>query len=128
MKFPKIYYLNKQKPTTTDWKYDLLGQVEEADYNTNQDHSYEYDAIGNRTRGMSVPLMNNQNGAGTAPLDINYTSNALNQYTSIDNQITPITYDEDGNLLTDDTGTHTWDAENRLIRLETPTGEIVDYL
>jgi len=70
MKFPKIHYLNKQKPiTTTDWKYDLLGQVEEAYYNTNQDHSYEYDTIGNRRRSGDSSLN---------PAAVNYTSNAQN--------------------------------------------------
>jgi hypothetical protein len=47
--------------------------------------------------------------------DMNYTANALNQYTVIN--AAPLTHDPDGNLLTHGAFTYAYDAENRLVKL-----------
>lgn len=51
------------------------------------------------------------------------TANDLNQYDATTDPTESFTYDEDGNLTQDDTFTYMWDAENRLIRVETRIGE-----
>ncbi len=83
-----------------EWGYDPLGQVTEADHSTDnsQDRNFGYDQIGNRITATE----------GSNPAQ-NYTSNALNQYDSIDGQ--PLSYDPDGNLLSDGQRTYTWDGE-----------------
>jgi RHS repeat-associated protein len=74
-----------------------------------RDDYHAYDPIGNRT---SV------NRSGTT---VNYTANALNQYTSFTGSATH-TYDDDGNLTGDGAWNNTWDGENRLAATETATG------
>ncbi len=83
-----------------EWGYDPLGQVTEADHSTDnsQDRNFGYDQIGNRITSTE----------GSNPAQ-NYTSNALNQYDSIDGQA--LSYDPDGNLLSDGQRTYTWDGE-----------------
>ncbi len=83
-----------------EWGYDPLGQVTEADHSADnsQDRNFGYDQIGNRITATE--------GSNAAQ---NYTSNALNQYDSIDGQA--LSYDPDGNLLSDGQRTYTWDGE-----------------
>jgi len=52
------------------------------------------------------------------PLQAEYTSNNLNQYTSVAG--VTYTYDGNGNLASDGTDTYAYDAENRLISAVTP--------
>ncbi len=67
-----------------------------------EQRGYLYDPIGNRTRAV------------TAGAPVNYSANALNQYTDIAG-IVPA-YDPDGNLVAGpDDMTYTYNAENRLI-------------
>jgi len=66
-------------------------------------YGYNYDNIGNRVDAT-------ESGLSKA-----YTSNNLNQYTSVTNPAQSPAYDADGNMISDGTGwTFTWDAENRL--------------
>jgi RHS repeat-associated protein len=98
--------------------YDLTGQLVHAVFaSTNpsipdQDLTYEYDALGNRVRTIL-------NGVTT-----NYTTNALNQYTTVG--ATTNRYDLDGNLIEetgpDGTRRYTYDALNRLVQVVTPQG------
>jgi len=67
---------------------------------TTYDYGFNYDSIGNR-------LTSTNSGSSTS-----YTSNNLNQYTSV-NAETP-TYDDDGDMLANDSWSYTWDAENRM--------------
>ena len=62
--------------------------------------AYDQDEIGNRISVNS---------------STNYTANNVNQYTAINSQ--NLTYDADGNMLSDGNWTYTWDGENRLTRM-----------
>jgi RHS repeat-associated protein len=52
----------------------------------------------------------------------NYVSNNLNQYSSVEG--TSLTYDLNGNLLTDGTNTYEYDYENQLVKVTTSTNII----
>ena len=100
------------------WGYDTLGQVTSADSSvTTSDRAYQYDAIGNRKKSAD---------GLTLPTSDNYTSNVLNQYSSlsINNQPSTInpSYDFDGNatayplpVAPTTLSTLVWDAENRMV-------------
>jgi RHS repeat-associated protein len=107
---------------TTEWTYDTLGQVTSEDQpGTTTDRAYQYDTIGNRKKSAN---------SLTLPDTDSYTSNALNQYTSITSgQLTSEPqYDFDGNMTH---GPHPadpsipalfyYDAENRLLEIRNAT-------
>ena len=66
-------------------------------------YGYTYDGIGNRTSARP-------DGTSTT---VSYSPNNLNQYASING--TPLSYDDDGNLLNDGALACAWDGENRLV-------------
>ena len=96
---------------TYSYGYDLLGELTSVTYPDSHVVSYHYDAVGNRTEVTD-------DGAST-----HYTTNEMNQYTSVDDA--NYTYDDDGNLKTKTqdavTTTYTYDIENRLIGVSTPS-------
>ncbi len=96
---------------TTQYGYDATGQLTSVALPGGRTVLYQYDAAGNR-----VTVTDD----GTAT---NYTTNNLNQYTSIGT--TQLAYDTDGNLLsrTDSTGTTSYDynAAGQLVSMTTPT-------
>ena len=108
------------------WSYDALGQVIAADSTVaTSDRSYQYDTIGNRQKTAN---------SLTLPAAHNYTSNALNQYSSLSINNPPSTinplHDFDGNMTSGPlptapttNSTLAWDAENRLTR--TTVGSVV---
>lgn len=103
---------------TQFYGYDPLGQLTRVEYGDGRVVHYVYDAAGNRT-GVA------DNGVPTA-----YVPNTLNQYTTVGGA--PYLYDADGNLTNKTesgvTTTYTYDAENRLIGVATPTDSwIYDY-
>ena len=69
---------------------------------SNQSRQYVYDAAGNRISTLV-------NGVATS-----YSSNALNQYTSVGGA--GYSYDADGNLLSDGLRSYEYNSENRMIR------------
>ena len=89
---------------TNDFGYNTRSELIEALMGTNS-HSYRYDPIGNRQTAT-----NNAEAWS-------YAANALNQYSQITNNQSPITptYDADGNMLTYNGWTFGWNGENRLI-------------
>jgi YD repeat-containing protein len=97
------------------WAYDTYGQVTSADSTlATQDRAYQYDAIGNRKKSAN---------SLTLPVADNYTANALNQYSSLQQGGTGVSpvYDLDGNatsyplpISANSNSTLTWDGENRL--------------
>jgi RHS repeat-associated protein len=108
------------------WGYDSLGQVISANSSVNtSDRAYQYDAIGNRKKSAD---------SLTLPGSDNYTSNALNQYSSIGNPQSTIVnplHDFDGNLTSGQLPTGSaglvWDSENRLVS-PTVNSVITTYL
>jgi YD repeat-containing protein len=100
------------------YSYDAIGELTHAVFVSNnpasipnQDLQYVYDAAGNR---VSTTI----NGVTTA-----YTTNNLNQYTSVGS--IDYTYDADGNLITQTNGadlttTYTYNDENRLTSVSGP--------
>ena len=98
-------------PDGNTWSYDydamgqLTGAVKQSSGNTQlAGMSWLYDQIGNRTSAT-------ENNVTTS-----YISNLVNQYTQIASQFP--TYDADGNMLTYNGWTFTWNGENRLIAAE----------
>ncbi|WP_288610974.1 RHS repeat-associated core domain-containing protein [uncultured Victivallis sp.] len=98
-------------PDGNTWSYDydamgqLTGAVKQSSGNTQlAGMSWFYDQIGNRTSAT-------ENNVTTS-----YISNLVNQYTQIASQFP--TYDADGNMLTYNGWTFTWNGENRLIAAE----------
>ncbi len=83
-----------------------------ADASTNANYlfGFTYDNIGNRDTYASSESGN--------PVQSNYTTNNLNQYTAITNPTLSPTYDDDGNMTSDGVWTYTWNCENRLIGSE----------
>ncbi len=95
----------------TTYGYDADGQLTSAELPTGELITYAYDAAGNRT-------VVSDSGATTT-----YTTNNLNQYTSVG--ASTYSYDANGNLVVTtrpggDT-TYTYDDESRLIAETTPT-------
>ena len=98
--------------------YDDLGQLTHAVLATattniaNQDLTYIYDALGNRSKTI-------ENGVTNI-----YTANSLNQYVTIGS--TQYKFDADGNLIqeTSPTGitTYEYNDENRLVSVTSPHG------
>src|SRR5690606_31887406 len=101
------------------WGYNTRSELTAADryqgtdpdspgtqYGTKGAFDYAYDPIGNRETfqldGGSVR---------------DYTTNAVNQYTAIDDPSESFTYDADGNLIQDSLLDYVWDAENRLVEV-----------
>ena len=100
------------------YEYDATGQLTHAVFAStnvalaNQDLSYTYDAAGNRIKVV-------ENGVTT-----NYSTNNLNQYTTVGSAV--LTYDADGNLTRKVDGanvsTYTYNDQNRLVGVTTPQG------
>jgi RHS repeat-associated protein len=89
--------------------------------------SFNFDDIGNRE-----DYTTNETGSAVTT---SYTTNELNQYTSITNPNQSPTYDDDGNMLTmtlsSGSWTNTYNAENRIISMETSTQKLeftYDYI
>ena len=96
---------------TFSYGYDALGQLTSVTYPDGHIVTYDYDEVGNRIRVTD-------NGVETE-----YTTNDLNQYT----QVGDVTYafDADGNMISQTengvTTTYSYDAENHLVGVNTPT-------
>jgi RHS repeat-associated protein len=84
--------------------YNLKSEVTSATMGENA-YNYDYDPIGNRVQS-AVAVGSGQSETNT------YSANALNQYSSL--QPINLSYDFDGNMLTNGIWSYSWDAENRL--------------
>ena len=86
------------------WSEVKLGQMELfATLPGSNSYTYDYDRYGNRR---------NQNKNGTGNPSYNFNTK---------NQITSMTYDAAGNITNDGLHTYTYDAENRLIKVDNGT-------
>jgi RHS repeat-associated protein len=97
---------------TWQYEYDATGQLTGVTVPDGRTIQYRYDAAGNR---ISVT----DSGVSTS-----YSTNNLNQYTTVGNAT--FTYDADGNLISKTEGSNTWtytyDDENRLVGVTAPNG------
>ncbi|WP_233902915.1 putative Ig domain-containing protein [Stieleria maiorica] len=99
-----------QYEQTIDYQYDLTGQLTFADFDTQDDEHYEYDANGNRTHSI----------VGTE--ERTYTTDTANQLKS--DGIYNYEYDGEGNqvkriaLASDETRILTYDHHNRLVQVD----------
>jgi RHS repeat-associated protein len=97
---------------TFRYGYDAIGQLTSVVTPTNRTITYTYDAAGNRI------------GVTDSGVTTNYTTNNLNQYTNVGGA--SYSYDTDGNLISKTQGgqtfNYTYDAENRLVKVVTPSG------
>ncbi len=93
---------------TINYGYNDRSEVTSADAVTdaNYNFSYAFDPIGNRE-----DYTTNETGSAVTS---DYTTNNLNQYTSITNPSQSPTYDDDGNMTSDGTWTFEWNGENRI--------------
>lgn len=101
-----------------DYSYNDHGELEDATFyltsgfpSPSDYYQWHYDNIGNRFESLKDSALTT------------YDANSLNQYTEIE---TPggtrdLLYDEDGNIIEDGKWAYTWDAENRLVSLQTST-------
>ena len=96
---------------TYTYGYDPLGQLVSVSYPDSHVVEYVYDAVGNRIEVID-------DGISTA-----YTTNDMNQYTDVGD--VTYTFDDDGNMTSKTEGAvttyYTYDIENRLIGVTTPT-------
>ncbi|HXR47355.1 MAG TPA: RHS repeat-associated core domain-containing protein [Candidatus Limnocylindrales bacterium] len=100
------------------YDYDDIGQLTHAVFAStttnipNQDFTYVYDVMGNRTQTIENGVTNS------------YTINNLNQYVTVGT--THYTFDADGNLIREaspqGTNTYTYNDDNQLIAVSTPQG------
>ena len=103
-----------------DWGYNDRSELVSADPANPEfgTYSYHFNGLGNRE------------SATEGHVTTAYQTNALNQYTSIEQvqreRITP-EYDLDGNLIKDDQAIYTWNANNRLVRVEKKSGVVSTY-
>ena len=75
--------------------------------------------LGNRTFGFAYDDIGSHTVSTVNSVETTYTANNLNQYSEISVPSVPsvenLSYDLDGNLLTNGVFSYTWDAENRLV-------------
>ncbi len=85
---------------TCNYTHDDLGRIATANCGTGQNQTFGYDPLGNITKTANV-------GVGNFIVGYNQATNRISN--------TGYTYDNNGNLLTDATGSHqySWDAEGR---------------
>jgi hypothetical protein len=108
---------------TITYGYNTRSEVTSATATNDSTYNYGYnfDAIGNRK-----DYTTNETGS---PVKSDYTTNNLNQYTSITNPAQSPTYDDDGSLIADGNFTYEWNGENRLISLtSTKDPSDLDYV
>jgi len=104
---------------TETYGYDTTSQLTSANYESNSPlakaatpltrETFAYDALGNRTSTSTA-------GGVPSPRVSSYTANALNQYTQVAG--VAFTYDANGNLTNDGKQTYRYDAQNRLLAVE----------
>jgi RHS repeat-associated protein len=112
---------------------EVVGAVYRSGDEARQTFDYAYDAIGNRRTAVSSRVT----GQESREEKVSYETNALNQYTAIDersssnpkSEIGNPKFDPDGNLLEDARNTYTWNADNTLIRVDAKDGSLrLDYV
>lgn len=101
---------------TEVYTYDLTSQVIGVDYGTTaptRRESFSYDVVGNRLSATDAT-------SSGAAKQTAYTANTLNQYTETRTSgvSTTLSYDANGNLVNDGRQRYRYDAQNRLVAVE----------
>jgi RHS repeat-associated protein len=104
---------NAAENVVIDYTYDALGRLTGASYEDDTYYRYTYDAVGNRLSETS------DSAAHT------YAYDAANRLTSVDGAT--YTWDNNGNLLSDDSRAYTYDPANRLTAVS-GTGYAYQYV
>ena len=92
---------------TETYGYDRISQLTSFKRGTAVDNSYQFDLLGNRVKVL-------ENGIATS-----YTSNNVNAYTNITGYHSFIPqYDDNGNMLNDDTHTYSYDWNNKQVGVD----------
>jgi RHS repeat-associated protein len=105
---------------------DLKADTAQPPAVTRWDQTFAYDPAGNRSQFTEAPA---SNAEPDAIRQWNYQANAANQYTAVkettstEASTTEPRYDPNGNLLTDDRNTYTWDADIHLLSVTTKPSE-----
>ncbi|WP_334319073.1 RHS repeat-associated core domain-containing protein, partial [Termitidicoccus mucosus] len=96
------------------YRYDATSQLVGVDYGEGRTETFTYDPLGNRIEHTdATPTL------GQPVLVERYETNNLNQYTRVGPA--PLTYDANGNLTDDGTQRYRYDAQNRLVEVESAT-------
>ena len=107
----------------TDYSYDAAGRVTSRDMNVNTGGAYRNVMTQSYNAAGQAPIETNSSSSyaagGLNPTQIDYTSNGLNQYATVNTNA--FTYDPKGNLTSDGTTSYTYDSENRLITVSGPS-------
>ena len=102
----RLKYEQRNSGTADGFSYDAAGEV----VNTIRDGTLSDGAV----TGTNLPLSYDGAGNRTNTWGVPYTTNNLNEYTSVGGA--PVTSDANGNIRTRDGWTYTYDAQNRLRR------------
>lgn len=97
---------------TMSYEYDVLNQMTKETLIDGTVITYEYDEVGNRTIKNETK--------GTTVTTTNYTYNAGNELSSVNNQA--YTYDKNGNLTNDGNKTYIYNEENQLAEVKDKAG------
>ncbi len=95
---------------TESYAYDATSQLTGVDYGNGHAESFTYDPAGNRVVASEITNLQSQ------IQETAYTTNALNQYTQVGGVM--FAYDANGNLIDDGEKLYRYDAQNRLISVE----------
>jgi RHS repeat-associated protein len=125
--------LNYPNRLNNTYAFDSAGRLnsialQDATSSTITSTSYTYDNAGNRISATTSP---SSSGTANNLSQAQYTYDSGNRLT--DDGIYTYSYDNNGNLITKTvkaTGNitnYSWDAENRLIQVQMPSGSIVQY-
>jgi RHS repeat-associated protein len=108
-----ILPVEEEMQVNTDWSqeivinyaYDPLNRLRQAEYSDDRQFDYDYDSVGNIiTRTVELSPGN--------PITTTYQYDIANRLTNVNGQ--QYTWDNNGNLLNDDSGFYTYDHANRL--------------
>ena len=102
------------------YTHDDLSRLKEANCGSTWGENYSFDPFGN----IMTSVLSGSAGVNWQPTYTHGTGNSINtnQYFSLPG-FTP-TYDANGNLLTDSFHTYTWDAEGKMLSLDTTASDL----
>jgi RHS repeat-associated protein len=101
--------MTREGNQTDRYRYDATSQLTGVDYGNARAEAFTYDPLGNRIEHTDTT-------PGQPALVERYETNNLNQYTHVAD--ISLSYDLNGNLIDDGKQRYTYDAQNRLVKVE----------